>query len=730
MSGGVLPNGLTTAVSFDYGPTTSYGGTIAALQSPVSGLNQYYIYADAVTGLSPNMVYHFRQHVTNSMGTALGPDNSITTPLKPISWTIQQGHKDYILNDISFADHTHGLAVGNNGTVLQTTDGGNSWVTQSAGTNYFINGIDCLTPSLAFAVTGSGNVLRTTDAGNTWASVYAGTSSLYAVTFSDPAYTHGIVAGYSGTILRTTDAGQTWSPASSGTSNSLLAVAFSDLNNGFAVGELGTILQTTDAGASWNSMSSGTTTYLSGVARTSVAVATVVGGNGLILRTNDGGNHWTTQVPPIYQGFNSVLFTDDNAGLIVGDGGSILRTTNGGSTWTSEISGTNNRLMRIAFPTPSYGIIVGDYGTMLVSSGGPTRFSEAVSVRDNCSGSGTLTFGLSSQATNGLDPLLGESELSGLPSVGVFDTRFILPVTPAVSSLKDFRPDTGITTSWRLTFQGCGYPFTFSWDSSALPAGSFMLRDELGGIVVNVDMKAQRSYTLTNPGITSLQIVYSANICRNVIVGSGWNIVSTPVTAADSAVSSLYPGAVSSAFWYNNGYVQSTAFRPGRGYWLKFATADTFTICGQPVSPRDVPVHTGWNIIGPFETAASIAAIGSTPTGIVTSNYFGYLNGYSSATSLSAGSGYWVKVTQDGALHLPGGSSKSSQPVIVVNPNWTRMDLTDNAGGGVSLYLGKAQEMTGPPGSSMRGSQGTSSPRRWERIRTRYRSPLGPSPCH
>ena len=359
----------------------------------------------------------------------------------------------------------------------------------------------------------------------------------------------------------------------------------------------------------------------------------------------------------------------------------------GALLWNDSQNATYN-------PTLSYQLTLQAYQLAASGSGNPDCTID-LAIRDQCGSSGTLRFGYDAKATNGLDPSLGEGELPPPPPVGAFDARFILPVTPAVSSLKDFRPDTGITTSWRLTFQGCGYPFTFSWDSSALPAGSFMLRDELGGIVVNVDMKAQRSYTLTNPGITSLQIVYSANICRNIIVGSGWNIVSTPVTAADSAVSSLYPGAVSSAFWYNNGYVQSTAFRPGRGYWLKFATADTFTICGQPVSPRDVPVHTGWNIIGPFETAASIAAIGSTPTGIVTSNYFGYLNGYSSATSLSAGSGYWVKVAQDGALHLPGGSSKSSQPVIVVNPNWTRMDLTDNAGGGVSLYLGKGQEMTG-----------------------------------
>jgi photosystem II stability/assembly factor-like uncharacterized protein len=319
MSGGVLPNGPTTAVSFDYGPTDSYGGTIAALQSPVSGVNQYYVNSDAVTGLSPATTYHFREHVTNSMGTALGGDNSITTPAKPTSWTIQQGHKDYILNDISFVDHTHGLAVGNLGTVLQTTDGGNTWVYQYAGGGYFLTGVSYAGSGFAVAVADNGSILRTTDAGNTWASFITGGTPLYAVTFADP--THGVITGNAGTILRTTDAGQSWSQVPSGTTSSINAVSFFGVASGLAVGEQGTILQTTDGGLTWTPQSSGTTTFLHGVTRTSATVATAVGDNGLILRTTDGGGHWTTQVPPVYQpGFNSVLFTDDNAGLIVGSG--------------------------------------------------------------------------------------------------------------------------------------------------------------------------------------------------------------------------------------------------------------------------------------------------------------------------------------------------------------------------------------------------------------------------
>ena len=93
----------------------------------------------------------------------------------------------------------------------------------------------------------------------------------------------------------TTDGGATWTPQTSGTTNTLLAVAFTDANNGTAVGQIGVILKTTNGGATWTRQESGTNQDLYNVAFTSTDMETAVGGFGAILRTASS----TTNTCPI-----------------------------------------------------------------------------------------------------------------------------------------------------------------------------------------------------------------------------------------------------------------------------------------------------------------------------------------------------------------------------------------------------------------------------------------------
>ena len=78
LNGAVNPNGVSTTVQFDYGATTSYGNTITAAISPVTGSA---VVNDSVniTGLTPNTLYHFRVKATNNGGTTFGSDSTFTT---------------------------------------------------------------------------------------------------------------------------------------------------------------------------------------------------------------------------------------------------------------------------------------------------------------------------------------------------------------------------------------------------------------------------------------------------------------------------------------------------------------------------------------------------------------------------------------------------------------------------------------------------------------------------
>src|SRR5438034_7511592 len=127
------------------------------------------------------------------------------------------------LRGASFVDANTGTVVGEYGTIVRTTDGGNSWTIQVSGT----------------------------------------TQNLWAVSFKDS--NKGTAVGEGGTILGTTDGGANWVPQTSGTTLQLRGVSLSDANNGTAVGEGGTILRTTDGGNSWLPQCSGTLNTLIGV---------------------------------------------------------------------------------------------------------------------------------------------------------------------------------------------------------------------------------------------------------------------------------------------------------------------------------------------------------------------------------------------------------------------------------------------------------------------------------
>ena len=136
------------------------------------------------------------------------------------------------------------------------TDGGASWAEQSTPTSNLFYAVSLADANTGVTVGNSGTILRTTDGGNDWAFTRPSATFqfLYGVSFTDA--NTGTAVGYdypSGTILRTTDGGQTWFHQDSGISNtfsglSFFGVSFSSASTGTVVGESGIILRTTDAG--------------------------------------------------------------------------------------------------------------------------------------------------------------------------------------------------------------------------------------------------------------------------------------------------------------------------------------------------------------------------------------------------------------------------------------------------------------------------------------------------
>lgn len=195
-----------------------------------------------------------------------------------------------------------------------------------------LSGVAVVDTNTLVAVGQAGTIILSTDGGQTWTLQSSGMPDLKGVAFSDGQA--GAAVGDSGTILFSTDAGQSWSPSASGTSAVLRSVCFAG-QTGTAVGSSGTILRTTDGGASWTPQSSGTTLELFGVHCISENTVIVVGDHGTILRTGDGGGTWSQQSSGTDAALIAVAFADDQVGWAAG-GRNILHTCDGGETWTSN----------------------------------------------------------------------------------------------------------------------------------------------------------------------------------------------------------------------------------------------------------------------------------------------------------------------------------------------------------------------------------------------------------
>jgi photosystem II stability/assembly factor-like uncharacterized protein len=145
-------------------------------------------------------------------------------------------------------------AVGANGVIRVTTDGGASWTGQASGVGTRLRGLSCLDASRCRAA-GDGGVIRvTTDGGANWAGQASGTTQTIRSVFMVDGTT-GMYAGDGAQVRRTTDGGANWTLQSLPTA-AYQSVSCIDTANCLVVSDLGAVLMTHDGGATWGEQAS------------------------------------------------------------------------------------------------------------------------------------------------------------------------------------------------------------------------------------------------------------------------------------------------------------------------------------------------------------------------------------------------------------------------------------------------------------------------------------------
>lgn len=264
--------------------------------------------------------------------------------------------------------------MGDEGTILLTTDGGASWTARESGTSRnvysvcFANALDGLAVGGEIGWLGTGGngiVLRTSDGGVTWSKQDGDWSGHCLGSVFSLGYKTITIVGNDGSIFHTTDGGSKWTQQESGTTNNLFSVCFQNISTGIAVGFNGTILRTTDEGTTWSLKETETNSNLYSVSFSDARNCIIVGENGTILKTTNGGITWVSKVSGTREDLHSVFFLSKRRGIAVGGFGTIIKTTDGGETWASQESGTNQTLWNVFFTSSSHGIAVGSNGSIL-----------------------------------------------------------------------------------------------------------------------------------------------------------------------------------------------------------------------------------------------------------------------------------------------------------------------------------------------------------------------------
>jgi photosystem II stability/assembly factor-like uncharacterized protein len=190
-------------------------------------------------------------------------------------------------------------AVGSQGMILHSTDGGIEWQErQIMDPEQVFASISFSDSSNAWIVGNQGCILHSSDQGQTWKKVTVPEVKDYYLTcvfFLDSS--HGWIVGECGTMLITNDGGKSWQFIETDNFFTIFNdVVFKDPKHGWVVGERGLVMKTTDGGLNWQDISLKTENSLVSIYLYGEKTLWVAGLGGLVLNSRDGGTTWEKKV--------------------------------------------------------------------------------------------------------------------------------------------------------------------------------------------------------------------------------------------------------------------------------------------------------------------------------------------------------------------------------------------------------------------------------------------------
>jgi len=212
--------------------------------------------------------------------------------------------------------------------------------------------------------------------------------------------------------------------------------------------------------------------------------------------------------------------------------------------------------------------------------------------------------------------------------------------------------------NWTLkvhTFSGVSGSAAITWNTSEvneIPSNYTIL---LKTDTIEVDMRETTIYewTAEEDNVYNFMIVIAFEVEFTMKLKAGWNMVSLPMIPDNLTAASIldHVGFWQLVTWSGTGYLISTEFEVGRGYWLLVLEDVNVTISGPPVEILNLDLSTGWSMVGGPNDV--VTAMNTFPGFYQLVTWSG--TGYVIATDFEPGKGYWALVLEESHIQLSPG---------------------------------------------------------------------------
>jgi photosystem II stability/assembly factor-like uncharacterized protein len=306
-------------------------------------------------------------------------------------WLIRNGGTTEKLNDVVMLDSSTAIVVGSGGSILKTTDSGDTWKNTTPLLDDCAPGTYCIVRwnSVSFydklnGIVAGDDLIMTTDGGEQWRFLdlpVQGKPLCIGKLGLDNIY----VGDDSGYVYNSRDTGKTW------TSERITALPIRSIypvrgldTQGlelFALTPHSLFIRTEDSTTPWRDW--GSLGYFQGLGSEAFkgdfsedGTAFIVGVEGdfvalsTIIRLRPIDSHWYSVGPPEIGELHGLSIPTSKVVYACGSGGKMLASTNGGDDWISLFTPTSQTLNSIYFFDNERGFAVGDSGTILYTSNG------------------------------------------------------------------------------------------------------------------------------------------------------------------------------------------------------------------------------------------------------------------------------------------------------------------------------------------------------------------------